>query len=455
MTIFCLAACGDVRLLPFPTPGKQDLVVLTRSGPLTYQADDAAGANGLEYDLTTAFAEELGVRVNHVVVAPHALEEKIRAGDYHLAAAWLSPTLENIQASPPLFKTRDILVQHEASLPLTQFDQLAGKTLHAMAGSRQAATVRQLMAKIPGLTLIEVDQGDVLDLLESLGKPPVNYVVIDERLEELANQFVPSLRSSLKLGDSAPIVWLLGQHPNPELKARAAAFIQRIHQDGTLARIEERYFGHVRRLGQSDVEKFLGEIKTTLPKLRKHFHSAEKVTGIDWRLLAALAYQESHWDAFATSFTNVRGLMMLTEETADRLGVSNRLDARESILGGARYVNILKDMLPPEVEEPDRTWLALAGYNIGPGHLNAARTIARQLNVDANAWFDMKRILPLLAKPKYYSRLKSGRARGGEAVILVENIRSYYDILTRYEAAQPVMASKETPGHMPGIKVKR
>ena len=122
---------------------------------------------------------------------------------------------------------------------------------------------------------------------------------------------------------------------------------------------------------------------------------------------------------------------MLTEETADRLEVTNRLDPSESILAGARYVNLLKEQLPDDVAEPDRTWLALAAYNIGPGHLNTARTLARQLKADPNSWYDMKGILPKLAQPKVYQQLKTGRARGGEAVILVENIRSYYDILQR------------------------
>ena len=128
-------------------------------------------------------------------------------------------------------------------------------------------------------------------------------------------------------------------------------------------------------------------------------------------------------------------------------------------LGGARYLNMLKESLPEDIREPDRTWLALAGYNIGPGHLNAARTIARQLKADANAWYDMKRILPLLAKPQFYNRLKSGRARGGEAVILVENIRSYYDILVRNEPPLPITLAKspENTGKAkgkPGIKLK-
>ncbi|OMG52515.1 lytic transglycosylase F [Azonexus hydrophilus] len=457
LLILLLTGCGEGwrTPLPFPTPGKQDLVVLTRPGPLTYSADEAGTISGLEYDLVTLLAEELGVRTEFVVLPPGELNSQLLEGRYHIAAAWLSPSSHtDMQGSPPIFSTRDVLAQHEGSLPLTSLEQLAGKTVHALAGSRQAATIRRLAAEIQDLTLVEVGQGDILDLLDSMGDHKVSYVAMDGRLEDLANQHIPTLRTTLTLSDTAPITWWLGKSPNPEVKARVDAFIERVRKDGTLARLEERYFGHVRRLKQIDIEKFFGQIETTLPKLRKHFQDAERITGIDWRLIAALAYQESHWDPFATSYTNVRGMMMLTEETADRLGVSNRLDARESIIGGARYLNILKDTLPADVEEPDRTWLALAGYNIGPGHLNAARTIGRQLKANPNAWYDMKRVLPLLAKPQYYNRLKSGRARGGEAVILVENIRSYYDILTRNEAPLP-MLDLSAPGEQPGLKLRR
>ncbi len=205
--------------------------------------------------------------------------------------------------------------------------------------------------------------------------------------------------------------------------------------------------------------KFLGRTETMLPKLRKHFHTAQALSGLDWRLIAAVAYHESQWEPEATSPTGVRGIMMLTEETADHLGLSNRLDPRESIIAGARYLNTLKDLQGNHVQEPDRTWLALASYNIGPGHFNAARTLAKQLKADPTAWYEMKRILPLLAQPKYYERLKSGRARGGEAVILVENIRSYYDILVRHEPPyQPLHAGMEgvvgKPSGSPGLKLK-
>ena len=458
-----LAACGEsARMpLPFPTPAQHDLVVLTTPGPLTYISEENGSVSGLEHDLAEAFAQELGVAVKYLVVPPEELATRLTGGDYHIAAAWLSPQPDNaIQATPAIFQTRDILVQREASLPLNKPEQLADKTVHAMAGSRQAANLQALAKTIPGLTIVEVKENDILDLLESLGEGEVNYVAIDESLVDIANQFVPNLRTSLMLSEEQAILWLLGPHPNAELAARASAFAERVQLDGTLARLEDRYFGHVRRLNQADVVKFLGQIETTLPKLRKFFQAAETISGIDWRLIAAVAYHESHWDANATSPTNVRGIMMLTEETADRLKVSNRLDPRESILAGARYINLLKDTLPDEVREPDRTWLALAAYNIGPGHFNAARTIAKQLKADPNAWYEMKRILPLLAKPKYYERLKSGRARGGEAVILVENIRSYYDILVRHEDALPPISARTegktgAQGSSPGLKLRR
>ena len=433
ISVFFIAACGEsITRLPFPTPAQHDLIVLTRPGQLTYVTDENGNPGGLEYDLAQAFAQELGVGVKYIVDKPEELESSLVNSGYHLATGWLSPgSAPDLVNTPPIFQTRDILLQHEASLPLTSLAQLGGKTVHVMAGSRQAKTLRRLAKEIPDLVVVEFNGSDVLALLEQLGERRIEFVALDESLEDIANQYVPNLRSSLALSDTQPVVWVLGKHPNVELKARVDSFVERVQRDGTLARLEDRYLGHARRLTQADIIKFLGEIETTLPKFRKSFQAAQVLTGLDWRLIAAVAYQESQWDPNATSYTNVRGIMMLTEETADRLQVSNRLDANESILAGARYINLLKDLLPEETEEPDRTWLALAAYNIGPGHFNAARTLARQLQADPNAWYEMKRVLPLLAQPKYAQQLKIGKARGGEAVILVENIRSYYDILHR------------------------
>ncbi|MBI4989185.1 MAG: transglycosylase SLT domain-containing protein [Rhodocyclales bacterium] len=230
--------------------------------------------------------------------------------------------------------------------------------------------------------------------------------------------------------------WAFPANGDASLPQRVEAFLERLRRDGTLDRLVDRYFGHVHRLSAGDVERFLERMHGVLPHYRRFFIEAQDIHGIDWRLLAALAYQESQWDPLATSWTNVRGMMMLTEDTADRLRVTDRLDARQSTLAGARYLAELREQFPPEVAEPDRTWLALAAYNLGMGHMNGARFIAQLVKRDPNSWYEMKQVLPLLAKPEYYSRLKSGAARGGEAVIMTENIRTYYDILQRYGKAR-------------------
>ena len=461
-----LSACGEQlpqlphRALPFPTPAQHDLIVLISNGPLTYYADDKGALLGIEHDLVEAFAQELGVGVKYLVVSPQEIEPSLQAGKAHLAVAWLPLPTDNTQkATPEILQSTDVLIQHEASLPLNDRSELRGRTVHALSGSRQLATLLALQKEIPDLQVVEYRDGDFFSLLEMLSRRQADLIAIDSMLVQIAAQFVPSLQATLELGESHPVVWWLGSKPNAELLTRASAFVDRAQRDGTLAKLEDRYFGHVRRLKQADIVAFLGKIETVLPKLRKHFLAAQAITGLDWRLIAAIAYHESQWDPEATSPTGVRGIMMLTAETADRLGVGNRLDVRESILGGARYINILKDLQANDVAEPDRTWLALASYNIGPGHFNAARTLARQIGADPTAWYEMKRVLPLLAQPKYYERLKSGRARGGEAVLLVENIRSYYDILVRNQPQESISPRVEPmigmSGNGPGLKLKR
>ncbi|HSO06013.1 MAG TPA: transglycosylase SLT domain-containing protein, partial [Pelomicrobium sp.] len=258
--------------------------------------------------------------------------------------------------------------------------------------------------------------------------------------------FYPDVVRGFALGDPAPLAWAFPANGEAKLAARATAFFERIERDGTLKRLLDRYFGHVDRLSPLDVAGLLKKRRTVLPNYRHWFHEAERLTGIDWRLLAALGYQESHWDPLATSPTGVRGLMMITEETADRLKVTNRLDPRQSILAGAEYLQILKDTLPPRIGEPDRTFLALAAYNIGYGHLEDGRIMAQRLGLSPDVWVDVKRALPLIARPEHYRTLPRGFARGHEAVQLAENVRIYYDILKRFEPGLASPLAAEAPG---------
>jgi membrane-bound lytic murein transglycosylase F len=145
--------------------------------------------------------------------------------------------------------------------------------------------------------------------------------------------------------------------------------------------------------------------------------------------------------------------MMLTKATADYLDIDDRMDPETSISGGARFYARQLERMPDSVEEPDRTWMALAAYNVGFNHIKDARQIVEWQGGDPDKWLDVSNALPLLAQRKWYSRVPFGYARGWEPVLYVNNIRAYYNIiswLTENEA-QPKDDSGEESADAPEL----
>ena len=247
--------------------------------------------------------------------------------------------------------------------------------------------------------------------------------------------------AAFPIGAPRELRWRLPK-TNVQLLDRVERYFATVRRDGTLARLMDRYYGHTQRVDTQAAEAFQDRIRRVLPSYREMFQQAQQDTGIEWRLLAAMAYQESQWDPLATSPTNVRGMMMLTEATAMQMSVSDRLDPTQSIAAGARLLVMLKKKVPERVREPDRTWLALAAFNVGWTHLEDARVLAQQQKLSPDSWTDVKRSLPLLAKTEYAVRAKTGYARGGQAVIFVENVRALYDILTQFEEPHKPLAAR-------------
>lgn len=433
LLVFALfvSSCGDKRE---PAPSPRELVILTRAAS-TADGDEASGTTGFDSELARMLAQELGMSARLVVADNEAdIVYRLRTGDAHLAAAW-RVAVKDLRSSQPYLHSHNVLVTHEASLPLRTVEQLANKTVHVVAGSRQEAALRRVKRKIASLNIVASRKRTELDLMEGVANQRFEATLVNNAEFDIGSNYYPELQASLVIGSPQPIVWLFAPEVDAELVSKSNAFLQHIEANGEMDRLKDRYFGHVDRLTPADSVRFIERMRRVLPHYRDAFRAAQTRTGIDWRLLAALAYQESHWDPLATSPTGVRGLMMLTADTADALGVNNRLDPEQSIRAGAQYLAELRDALPPSVGERDRLSLALAAYNLGMGHLNAARYIARTRNANPDSWYEMKKVLPLLAKPQYYSRLKSGKGRGGEAVIMAENVRIYNDILNRHEPA--------------------
>jgi membrane-bound lytic murein transglycosylase F len=214
-----------------------------------------------------------------------------------------------------------------------------------------------------------------------------------------------------------------------DLRQELDRFLARLRRDGTLERLADRYIADPGRIQRIDASVLQERMRTALPQYRHLFHDAQEKTGVEWRLLAAIAYQESQWDPAATSPTGVRGIMQITEDTARHLGITDLLDPAQNVVAAARYLRDIKARLPARIHEPDRTWLALAAYNIGLGHLEDARILAQKQKLDPDLWSDVKKVLPLLAVPEYHQRAKLGYARGGMPVAFVDRVRGYYDVL--------------------------
>ena len=454
----CLAAACDDGPKPIaPLEQSGELVVLTVNGPATYFEDAQGLPSGLEYDLATLFAKELKVKPTFVLTDnPAKIDRLLRQGQAHLAAAALARHFDfpgGLAWGPSYHNAQHQIVCRALDPKPKKLEDLQGKRI----GVIEESVADYLLADPPtfSLPIERLPPGtSTSDLLEQVAKEKLDCALVESTRYTLSRRFFPSLEVAFSMGKPVDYAWLVAPGDKKRILDAAGPFFDRLKKDGTLKRLIDRYYGHAMRFTAVDSSAFLEEIASQLPKLKPHFMEAELASGVDWRLIASIGYQESHWDAKATSPTGVRGLMMLTEETAQRLQIKDRLDARDSILGGARYFALLKEQLPPRIEEPDRTWLALAAYNIGIGHLEDARVLAQRANLNADKWQDVRQVIAKLAEPESFQSLKHGYARGGEAMQLVDNIRNYYDILTRMEPRDgPVMPATAEPPPQASSKV--
>lgn len=414
------------------------LQVDTRNTPTTYY-QGRQGPTGFEFELVKRFADRLGVslaldsdgNIDDVLAA-------VRDGDADLGAAALplDPTLPGVHFSRAIMTLKPLVVYRRGLPPIDSPEDLVGRSIGVLKGSGASLVLRELQADLPELTWKESADIEVADLLSLVENGELDAAVIYQHQFKLNRLFFPGVENGFLIGDPLSLAWALPANSGLGLLERVNRFLDDMQADGTLDALVERYFGHDDYLEYVGARTFIQQANQRLDTYKADFIAAAKDTGFDWKLLAALGYQESHWKPRATSPTGVRGLMMLTERTAEEVGIGNRLNARQSIEGGAQYLLEMKQRLPDAIAEPDRTWMALAAYNVGLGHLYDARRIVKMRDGDPDAWADVREALPLLQKRDWYSRVRHGYARGGEPVIYVRNIRRYYEILNYIERSE-------------------
>lgn len=427
-----LTFCGREPTVLEHVQRRGELRVITVAGPATYY-EGPQGPAGLEHDLTARFAEELGVRVRTVLAASaEAALAALARGDGDLVAAALVVTGERkrrVRFGPAYEETVIQAVHRQGTAPPRRVEDLVGRQVEVIAGALEAEELAALRAEHPGLAWRETPVSARGELVSLVQEQLVDYTLATSQEVALLRRFYPEIRVGFDLTPTRPVAWAFPRDSDDSLYVAAIHFFNRLRATGELRQILERHFGHVGKFDYADVRGMLLHIAARLPELRPHFEDAAARTGFDWRLLAAVGYQESRWDPGAVSPTGVRGVMMLTQETARRMGVKRREDPRASIDGGARYLALMRESVPGDIPEPDRTWLALAAYNVGLGHLLDARKITRSQGASPDRWVEVKQRLPLLSKPQWHRKTRHGAARGGEPVDFVDRVRHYHDIL--------------------------
>lgn len=414
---------------------KQDgvLYVATRNSATTYY-EGADGSTGLEYDLASRFASELGVELK--LITPSNLADimsMVSRSEVHFAAAGLTitePRKHWVRFGPPYQEITQQLVYRMGNKRPRGIEDLQGKHLEVIANSSHVDQLEDLQAAYPELTWMENAELGSDELLNLVWEQVIDFSIADSNEVALNQRFYPELRVAFDVSEAQPLAWAFPKSDDDSLYKVASDFINRMKESGELDILIERYYGHIEKFNYVGTRTYIKHVHKRLPKYQALFETAAKEYDMDWRLLAAIGYQESHWNPQARSPTGVRGIMMLTLPTAEYVGIENRIDPEESIAGGAKYLANLIKRIPQRIQDPDRTWLALAAYNVGLGHLEDARIITQIRGGNPDVWADVKGNLPLLSRRKWYSKTKYGYARGREPVHYVENIRGYYDILT-------------------------
>lgn len=435
-----------------------ELRVISRNGPTTYY-EGPYGYTGFEYQLLKRFADELGVEL--VIEDREDLEHMfndVRAGRAHLAAAGLTITESRSRAvrfSPPYKEVSQVLLYNSRTEAPTRIEDLIGTDLLVISQSAHAERLRELQRRYPTLTWREQSNLEMIDLLEMVHNGTIDHAIVDSNAYQLNRHIFPRAWVAMELGEPQSLGWAFPHDRDDSLYRLAHDFLERSTNDGTVERISQSFYDHVDEVTTGGALLFSYRVEHRLPLWKEQMQQAAEEFGLDWRLLAAIGYQESHWDPNARSYTGVRGLMMLTMAAAKDMGINNRRDPNQSIYGGAKYFRSMYNRLPESIEGADRTWMALAAYNVGIGHLEDARRLTEGHGGNPNSWSDVREYLPLLAKRQYYRHTQHGYARGWEPVTYVRNIQNFYNILTWHDQQEQRRAAAEAQPEHPSEEEQR
>ena len=413
------------------------LRVVSRVNPATFVVDKH-GPSGIEYELAREFARSLGVRLEMLPAANIAeVYAALDSGAADMAASGLSQrdgVASSYWYSTPYMEVRQQIVHRSGTPRPTTLADLVGKRVMALAQSSSADALHSAQREQPTLGWMEATRIETFDMLRKIADGKIDYAVVKSNEFLMHAGLFPTLEVAFELEQGERLAWATAEHsPNARLHGAMQSFLADHERSGSLDLLRERFFGYLPEVNRHALTAFANRVETLLPRIEKTLRRVATEEGIDWRMLAAISYQESHWNPNAVSRTGVRGMRMLTQTTAREMGVSNRTDMEQSLRGGARYFLRLLEGVDQRIAAAERELFALAAYNMGPAHVEDARRLAALRGANPDVWADVEKQLPLLTKRAWYSRTRYGYARGHETLGFVNRIRQYHRYLEHHE----------------------
>ena len=396
-----LSGCSDHQLGWDHIIRNGELRFVTVESPETYYMTPS-GPDGFEYQLAKKFTDYIGVELK-LLVARDSMEVMsiIDNNKASLGGAALMDIKTNdvIKTGPAYYSVpRQLIYRSSESKPDNHTLNTSGSPM------------------------------DLNSMMKMFQDRTINSTVANLYQVNLYKHLYPEIRVASSITKPLPVAWVYRKN-DVLLDNFVYKFFNKLNRTGELDRLVDQYFGHMYKFDYIDTSTFLTRIENRLPRYENLFRETGDKYKIDWTLLAAMSYQESHWQESARSPTGVRGLMMLTLQTANQFGITDRTDPEQSVDGGTRYFKLLMEKIPARIDQPDRTWMALAAYNVGLQRLEQARIVTQKDGNNPDLWSEVRKTLLKLADESEQNILNPDSTRWREPVIFVRNIRKYRDIL--------------------------
>lgn len=455
LLMIVLSGCGEVKPETPPViPGEPvvfDLDSIRKRGKIILLTENSASTyylyrnqfRGFDYEMVKAFARHLGVKLEVIAMDDVDLMfEKLNQGEGDLIASNLTVTdkrKNHVAFSSTVYQTRQVIAQRKiyydndsTGILIQDSTELSRMPLWVHKYSSFYERLQELSTTMNLQIQIEEAPGEIStdDLIRLVDEGEIPATITDENLATMEMMDFEHVDISVPITGAQDIAWAVRKNSNQLLDALNKWLSEKKTAD-KLASTYKKYFEVEKSdrysskfvmppIGPGDISPFDSLFKLHAPQL-----------GWDWRMLAALSYQESRFNPQAQSWSGAYGLMQLMPETAVRFGCDTAPDAECSIRAGVKYLKYLQGLWKKRVPNPtERDKFVLASYNIGQGHVIDAQNLAKELGMNDTIWDgNVAEALLLKQQEKYYtmSCVKHGYCHAREPYHFVGKILALYE----------------------------